>query len=62
MATIRRGAPNRRITAEAAIGSVGEITAPRTNAALQDIPSTYACETMATTVIVAITRPTDSTL
>jgi multisubunit Na+/H+ antiporter MnhG subunit len=43
--------------AVAAIGSVGETMAPSTNAALQDMESTAAWATTATTVMVAITSP-----
>ena len=41
----------------AAIGSVGETTAPSTNAPLQDMLSTHWWATTATTPMVAITRP-----
>ena len=40
MATARRGTPNRRATAVAAIGSVGETTAPSTKAGAQERPMT----------------------
>ena len=53
----RRGTPSRRMIAEAASGSVGATTAPRTKAALQDMSSTIACATTATAVIVASTSP-----
>ena len=43
--------------AVAAIGSVGETTAPRTNAAAHGSPGTISCATTATTTIVRSTRP-----
>ena len=46
--------------AVAAIGSVGETTAPSTNAAAHGSPGTIACATTATTTIVRRTRPTAS--
>ena len=44
--------------AVAAIGSVGATTAPSTNAAGQERPSTASCATNATVTVVATTRPT----
>jgi hypothetical protein len=55
-ATSVRGAPTRRAIAVAAIGSVGETIAPRTNATGQSRPIA-ACATTATASIVASTRP-----
>ena len=46
--------------AVAAIGSVGETTAPSTNAAAHGSPGTISCATTATTTIVSRTRPTAS--
>jgi len=46
--------------AVAAIGSVGETTAPSTNAAAHGRSGTIACATTATTTIVRSTRPTAS--
>ena len=43
--------------AVAAIGSVGETTAPNTNAAAHDMSSTSAWATTATATIVVITSP-----
>ena len=43
--------------AVAAIGSVGETTAPSTNAAAHGRPGTISCATTATTTIVRSTRP-----
>ena len=57
MVMARRGTPSRRMIAEAASGSVGATTAPRTKAALQDMSSTIACATTATAVIVTSTSP-----
>ena len=58
MFTIRRGTPRRCMIAVAAIGSVGETTAPSTKAAAQGRPGTIACATTATTTIVSRTSPT----
>ena len=55
----RRGTPNRRPIADAAMGSVGDTTAPSTNAAGHDRPMT-PCATAATATIVAVTSPTAS--
>ena len=56
MTTIRRGTPSRLEIAVAAIGSVGETTAPSTKAAAQLIPIAQ-CATTATTTIVIRTSP-----
>jgi hypothetical protein len=56
MVTIRRGTPNRRAIAVAAIGSVGATTAPSTNEAGQLRP-VARWATAATPSIVATTRP-----
>ena len=57
--TSRRGTPSRFEIAVAAIGSVGETTAPSTKAAAQSSPiASWA--TTATTTIVIRTRPTAS--
>ena len=58
--TVRRGTPSRRMIAVAAIGSVGETTAPRTKAAVHDMSSTRACATTATATIVVSTSPIES--
>ena len=58
--TTRRGMPSRLAIDVAAIGSVGETIAPRTNAAGHDRPSTTACATTATATVVATTSPTAS--
>jgi hypothetical protein len=57
--TIRRGTPSRRPIDVAAIGSVGETTAPRTKAADHGIPSTAQWATMPTARVVAATSPTE---
>ncbi len=54
----RRGRPSRSPIAVAAVGSVGETIAPRTNALGQPSPGTIACATTATPTMVASTRPT----
>jgi hypothetical protein len=46
----------------AATASVGDSTAPRTNAACQDIPWMTAWATTATATVVTTTRPTDSSV
>src|SRR4051794_23637327 len=56
--TSRRGARTRVAISTAATGSVGETTAPSTNAASHDRPSMTACATTATTTIVAVTSAT----
>src|SRR3954462_4878488 len=58
--TSRRGARDRVAISTAATGSVGDTTAPSTNAAGHVIPSIRACATTATETIVAVTRPTAS--
>ena len=55
--TTRRGTPSRRAIDVAASGSVGETTAPSTNAAATSSPSTSACATTATPTVVAATSP-----
>jgi hypothetical protein len=57
---MRRGTPRRRAIFVAASGSVGETTAPSTNAALHEKPSIAQCATAATATVVATTRPTAS--
>ena len=54
--TKRLGAPRRDAIAEAAIGSVGDRTAPSTNAGAQGSPAT-SWATTATPADVATTRP-----
>ena len=49
--TKRLGAPTREAIAVAATASVGDTTAPSTNAASHDIPSMTACATTATTIL-----------
>ena len=56
MSISRRGTPSRRPIAVAAIGSVGETTAPRMNASAQP-RSVIACATSATPTIVSTTSP-----
>src|SRR4051794_27663762 len=56
--TIRRGTSSRRMIVAAASGSVGDTTAPRTNAASQERPGTIACAAKATAHIVTSTSPT----
>ncbi len=60
IATTWRGRPTRFAISDAASGSVGATTAPRTNAAGQDMPRTTTCATTATVATVAKTRPMDS--
>ena len=59
MSISRRGTPSRRPIADAAIGSVGETTAPRTKDAAQG-RSVTACATTATPAVVTRTSPTAS--
>ena len=59
MSISRRGTPNRLPIAVAAIGSVGDTTAPRTNDSAQGRP-VIACATMATPTVVTATSPTAS--
>ena len=56
MSISRRGTPSRRPIAVAAIGSVGETTAPRTNASAQP-RSAIACATTATPTVVSRDEP-----
>ena len=56
MSISRRGTPSRRPIAVAAIGSVGETTAPRTNASAQP-RSVTSCATTATPTVVSPTTP-----
>src|SRR3954454_21082867 len=56
--TIRRGTSSRRMIVAAASGSVGDTTAPRTNAASQERPAMIACAAKATAHIVTSTSPT----
>ena len=62
MAASRRGTPRRRAIEVAAIGSVGETTAPRTDAAGHGRSTTAQCATTPTTRVVAPTRPMDRRL
>src|ERR671932_1149323 len=55
-AITRRGTPSRLAIAVAAIGSVGETTAPSTNAAGQEKPSIAQWATAATVTVVTTTR------
>ncbi len=59
MSISRRGTPSRRPIAVAAIGSVGDTTAPSTNASAQ-ARSVTACATTATPTVVIATSPTAS--
>ena len=59
MSISRRGTPSRLPIAVAAIGSVGETTAPSTNASAQSRSAT-ACATTATPTVVIPTSPTAS--
>ena len=56
----RRGRPSRVAIAVAAVGSVGETIAPRTNATGHEMPGMSSCATTATSTIVRSTRPTAS--
>jgi hypothetical protein len=60
--TSRRGTPRRRAIEVAAIGSVGETTAPSTKAADHGIPSIAQWATTPTTSVVAPTSPIESRL
>ena len=60
IATIRRGMPNRWAIEVAASGSVGETTAPSTNADDHGRPLTAECATQATPAVVHSTRPVES--
>ena len=59
MVTTRRGTPNRRMICAGATASVGETTAPSTNATPHDSPMS-SCATTATRPVVTNTRPTAS--
>src|SRR5919204_4014220 len=61
-AITRRGTPRRLAIDVAAIGSVGETTAPSTNAACHEKSSIHQCATAATTTVVTTTSPTASRL
>jgi hypothetical protein len=61
-AITRRETPRRLAIDVAAIGSVGETTAPRTKAAFQEKPSIHQCAAAATVTVVTTTRPTASRL
>src|ERR671934_3051731 len=61
-AITRRGTPSRLAIDVAAIGSVGETTAPSTNAAFHEKSSIVQCATAATVTVVTTTRPTASRL
>src|SRR6185312_16407031 len=61
-AITRRGTPSRLAIDVAAIGSVGETTAPSTNAAFHENPPIHQCAAAATVRVVTATRPTASRL
>ena len=57
-AITRRGTPSLLAIDVAAIGSVGETTAPRTNASCHEKPSIHQCAAAATVTVVTATSPT----